>query len=255
MIALHSIPTRRGKLYYKPRPHDLLPEFPSYFKQRQPRPSYISTAHVPEDVSEPDEEASQLVESNKRKRRRILLQARKLALPTGNRCRFLRRVSFVCRNRAKSPGTHTPPDARRPDKEEQDKKGKITDMPGTDFLRGGAINAHLRRPSMTQSVDVSPQSSPRMDTGQQIPEVSSIAAGHGVIVSVNLAEPVLFLQGFDHSDATSRSTAMLRGSLHLKVLKSAKIKAVSLRFRGQATTKWPEGSSVLGALEIAVLSD
>merc|ERR1711939_506973 len=37
------------------------------------------------------------------------------------------------------------------------------------------------------------------------------------------------------------NTAMLRGSLHLRVAKSAKIKAVNLRFKGKAVTKWPEG--------------
>lgn len=118
-------------------------------------------------------------------------------------------------------------------------------MPGTDFLRGGALNAHLRRPSLHPAgSDVilnPPRKGSKADTSQRIPEVRPIAAGHGVAISVNLAEPVLFLQGFDRADSNTRSTAMLRGSLHLKVAKSAKIKAVSLKFRGQATTKWPEG--------------
>lgn len=69
-----------------------------------------------------------------------------------------------------------------------------------------------------------------------------IATGNGVSVSVAMAEPFLFLQGFEASDSSSdRSTAMLRGSLILKISKPAKIKAVTLRFRGRATTKWPEG--------------
>jgi len=68
-----------------------------------------------------------------------------------------------------------------------------------------------------------------------------IASGAGVNVSVNLAEPVLFLQGFDQTDMSSGNTAMLRGTLHLRVLKSAKIKTVTLKFRGRAITKWPEG--------------
>lgn len=34
---------------------------------------------------------------------------------------------------------------------------------------------------------------------------------------------------------------MLRGSLHLRVTKPAKIKALTLKFRGKAVTKWPEG--------------
>lgn len=74
------------------------------------------------------------------------------------------------------------------------------------------------------------------------PTERPIASGNGVSVSVAMAEPFLFLQGFEAGDLSSnRSTAMLRGSLILKVSKVAKIKAVTLRFRGRAVTKWPEG--------------
>lgn len=74
-----------------------------------------------------------------------------------------------------------------------------------------------------------------------------LASGNGVSMSIALAEPVLYLQGFDQSDASNRTTTMLRGSFHLKVLKSAKIKAVTLKFRGKAETEWPEGLSILHA--------
>jgi hypothetical protein len=80
------------------------------------------------------------------------------------------------------------------------------------------------------------------DISHRIPEEKPLASGNGVSVGIALAEPVLFLQGFDNGDLqANRSTAMLRGSLHLKVSKPAKIKSVTLRFRGRATTKWPEG--------------
>ena len=68
-----------------------------------------------------------------------------------------------------------------------------------------------------------------------------IASGNGVSISIALAEPMLFLQGFDQADASNRTTSMLRGSLHLHVSKSAKIKAVTLAFRGRSETEWPEG--------------
>jgi len=61
------------------------------------------------------------------------------------------------------------------------------------------------------------------------------------IISVHLAEPVLYLSGFEASEYTDRSPAMLRGSLILKLLKPAKIKAVTLVFKGRARTEWPEG--------------
>jgi hypothetical protein len=73
-------------------------------------------------------------------------------------------------------------------------------------------------------------------------EEKPLASGTGVTVSISLAEPFLFLQGFEQSDLqASRSTAMLRGSLRIRVTKPTKIKAVSLKFKGTATTKWPEG--------------
>ncbi|KAG8530481.1 uncharacterized protein KY384_004984 [Bacidia gigantensis] len=68
-----------------------------------------------------------------------------------------------------------------------------------------------------------------------------IAAGNGVSLSISLAEPVLFLQGFDPSELANQTTSMLRGSFQLRVSKTAKIKTVSLSFRGRAETEWPEG--------------
>ena len=73
-------------------------------------------------------------------------------------------------------------------------------------------------------------------------EERPIASGNGVSVGLHLAEPVLFLQGFETAEHTSPAhTAMLRGSLHIRVQKSAKIKAVTLKFKGKSITKWPEG--------------
>jgi hypothetical protein len=74
-----------------------------------------------------------------------------------------------------------------------------------------------------------------------IPDEKPIASSTGVSMSINLAEPVLFLQGFQEGENAVRSTAMLRGALHLKVTKTVKLKTVSLSFKGKATTKWPEG--------------
>lgn len=68
-----------------------------------------------------------------------------------------------------------------------------------------------------------------------------IAAGNGVSMGIHLAEPVLFLQGFENTETAPGNTAMLRGSLHIRVQKSAKIKAVTLKFKGKAITRWPEG--------------
>lgn len=72
-------------------------------------------------------------------------------------------------------------------------------------------------------------------------EDKPLASGNGISVGVSLTEPVLFLQGFEQSNTSERSTAMLRGTLNLKVTKASKIKAITLKFRGKAITKWPEG--------------
>jgi len=76
-----------------------------------------------------------------------------------------------------------------------------------------------------------------------IPEEKPLASSAGVSVGINLAEPVLFLQGFQEGENAPRNTAMLRGVIHLKITKNTKLKAVTLKFKGTATTKWPEGVS------------
>lgn len=127
----------------------------------------------------------------------------------------------------------------------------------------GPVNHHLQRPRLGSDVrhtsTASGQSdlsvhyngvSPRMDSAvvdsnvipaMDLQDEKPIASGNGVSMAVHLAEPVLFLQGFDNSENAPGNTAMLRGSLHLRVQKSAKIKAVTLKFKGRAVTKWPEG--------------
>lgn len=68
-------------------------------------------------------------------------------------------------------------------------------------------------------------------------EEKPLASGNGVTVEVHLAEPVLFLQGFENQEAVPGNAVMLRGSLHVRVQKSAKIKAITLKFNGRAITK------------------
>ncbi|KAL1302301.1 hypothetical protein AAFC00_002716 [Neodothiora populina] len=113
---------------------------------------------------------------------------------------------------------------------------------------GGSSSGTASRPSLVDDVyhGRSRENSVRSSTASHVmlgtdPNDKPLVSGSGVSVSINLAEPVLFLQGFDQSDHTDRNTAMLRGTLHLRVTKSAKIKAVTLKFKGRALTKWPEG--------------
>ena len=110
---------------------------------------------------------------------------------------------------------------------------------------GGPISGMIHRPSLAENVRTASRdsvASTRSMTGiSGLEEEKPLASGNGVSLSISLAEPVLFLQGFDHSELGNQTTTMLRGSFHLRVSKSAKIKAISLAFRGRAETEWPEG--------------
>lgn len=78
----------------------------------------------------------------------------------------------------------------------------------------------------------------------EMPE-KPVASGSGMSCSILLAEPNVFLAGFDHSNDTGleshNATALLRGKLQLNVTKNAKIKSVTLKLVGKARTEWPEG--------------
>ncbi|KAJ5332274.1 hypothetical protein MYU51_007361 [Penicillium brevicompactum] len=68
-----------------------------------------------------------------------------------------------------------------------------------------------------------------------------VATGSGISVGIALTEPVLYLQGYDQHDPSSKKSAILRGQIHLKVTKTIKIKKISVCFRGHAQTDWPDG--------------
>ena len=123
---------------------------------------------------------------------------------------------------------------------------RISGPPRAPTAIGGPVSGMLHRPALVESVRTASQTSARSngsDEGTTTPIVEErpLASGNGVALSISLAEPVLFLQGFDHSELSEQTTTMLRGSFHLRVSKSAKIKAISLSFKGRAETEWPEG--------------
>lgn len=72
-----------------------------------------------------------------------------------------------------------------------------------------------------------------------------VASGSGVSCSIILAEPNIFLTGFEHDghprNDAANSTALLRGKLQLNISKNVKIKSVTLKLHGRARTEWPEG--------------
>lgn len=76
-----------------------------------------------------------------------------------------------------------------------------------------------------------------------------VATGSGISVGIALTEPVLYLQGYDQHDPSSKKSAILRGQIHLKVTKCIKIKKISVCFRGHAQTDWPDGIVTLSVLD------
>lgn len=111
-------------------------------------------------------------------------------------------------------------------------------------------NGHSRHLSLPQPINGAPPpwSSSRNGDLRSVegpltsekPQASS--SGGAVTMTIQLAEPMLFLQGFSQNDHSDRAPAMLRGSLVLRIAKPTKIKTISLTFRGKARTEWPEGN-------------
>ena len=109
----------------------------------------------------------------------------------------------------------------------------------------GPVSGLLHRPHLENDVrraSVSSNHQPEIPINTtNFADEKPVANANGVAVIISLAEPVLFLQGYDQNDPTAHSTTMLRGSLLLRVTKQAKLKSISLNFRGKSETEWPEG--------------
>jgi hypothetical protein len=85
---------------------------------------------------------------------------------------------------------------------------------------------------------------PVMVHAKSMPPEKPLISGSGITCSIELAEPYVYLSGFDHDGrhaTTQNVAAIIRGKLVLNVQKSTKIRAVTLRFYGKARTEWPEG--------------
>lgn len=120
---------------------------------------------------------------------------------------------------------------------------------------GGPVSGVTQRPSLSESMRTASSTSAKSNgSNPGYSEEKPIASGNGVSISISLAEPALYLQGFDQADFASRATTMLRGTFHLKVSKSAKIKSITLNFRGRAETEWPEGTRSCNRLVILRLT-
>ena len=248
----------------------------SYFRPRIARPFVLRIAHVTAESPTPSPTATQATDltarpytpsfttpiissttlSPQRKRRKIF-SIYKLAGSKENALRFLRHFSAISvssdSTNVKSVSTRTEPHrfsriSASPSTVSDMLSGAVDSdaHSRTNSRGGGPVSALGRRPGLTDDIRTASNESTQSTMSSvlypgAIGDEKPVASGNGLAISIALAEPVLFLQGFDHTDDSSRTTTMLRGSLHLKVSKSAKIKAISLKFKGKAETEWPEG--------------
>lgn len=79
-----------------------------------------------------------------------------------------------------------------------------------------------------------------IDASFNIPENELINSG-SISLSIILAEPVIYLRGFNSQEYLERLPSLLRGTLVVRVNKPSKIRSISLTFKGTAKTEWPEG--------------
>ena len=256
--------SERGRLYYLPESlHQAInleeTPVPQVFQTRTLRPHRIHIARVAAEVPS---------KAVRKSRKTVSVFFGKLAGSKDNAKRFFR--SFIAfpldtgikpaqlpdpvkkpkpkRPLSWAPGSSPEPDRRRHTLlfRRESKRRSTTEImrPNIRHSVAGPIGVAAPHPIFTDEENNS--SSPALEnlpnTGQRIPDEKPVASGNGVSIGIALAEPFLFLQGFEQGDLSANpSTAMLRGSLHLKVTKAAKLKAVTLKFMGKATTKWPEG--------------
>ena len=238
MAGCLELRSRRGRLYYRPPGHStpIDDSSPGYFRARSFRFSRLSA-----DLRIPDPSTKRIWES---------LAGSTLAKSKDQAKRLL--------NYWSSPATESlSPILTRHDTSTKLVSGEA--MTSVDGARrvvgrpsstvGGPISGIIHRPSLVQ--DIRRDSATSISSnGSSPPTISSmgeerpIASGNGVSLSIALAEPVLFLQGMDQSELGNQTTTMLRGTFHLRVSKSAKIKTISLAFRGRAETEWPEGEAL-----------
>ncbi|OOQ82969.1 arrestin domain protein [Penicillium brasilianum] len=170
---------------------------------------------------------------------------RKLAGPRENAKRFLR-----LRSAGVQPPTPPPQQRLNPRCSGARPVSEIIFSSGhTREFQRSSEEGDMRSDSSSMATDILARALPEHTT--VVPELSTpfpplrnekiVATGSGLTVGIALTEPVLFLQGYDQHDPSTKKSAILRGQIHLKVTKCVKIKKISICFRGHAQTDWPDG--------------
>lgn len=254
MTGYLELKSRRGRLYYHPPGHSTRTSEPplSYLRSRASLQQLLRFSRDSADSHAPDPSTKRIWEG---------LAASTLVRSKDQARRFLHYWS--------APATELPSASLNRQDTSTYSISRAAMASGDGTRRGGArsgsivggpISGMVHRPSLVQDVrrDSANSISSNGSGAATIPnmeEEKPIASGNGVSLSIALAEPVLFLQGMDQSELGNQTTTMLRGTLHLRVSKSAKIKTISLAFRGRAETEWPEGGSLPSCIAVRYRSD
>ncbi|KAK9470221.1 uncharacterized protein V1510DRAFT_370687 [Dipodascopsis tothii] len=103
------------------------------------------------------------------------------------------------------------------------------------------LSTPIQAPASYPSIPSPQLSASNLSTA--IPNEKPLASTNGgsLAITIALAEPILFLQGFDRTEFSHHTPAMLRGTLHVTITKATKIKSIMLNFSGRGRTNWPEG--------------
>jgi arrestin-related trafficking adapter 3/6 len=235
--GFQQVRSSRGRLYYLPGPPTIT----------TPTPTSLCRASV-----HADHRASDSHPLAARTARTFRLHIGTLARSRESAKRFLRlSLSQHSSQQITSPGTSQLPLEVVP------RVGGVQDMVTADgggqspvrrdrseLSVGGPVRSMVHRPQLVEELrTVSGQtySAENSTFVSALCDEKPIASANGLSISISLAEPVLYLQGFDQNDSTSGTTTMLRGSLHLHVTKQTKLKSISLNFKGRSETEWPEG--------------
>ncbi|KAI0166194.1 hypothetical protein GGR57DRAFT_16296 [Xylariaceae sp. FL1272] len=249
-----------GNIIYRPRPEqrsncqsNTLPS--PQIRARSRRPQSVQVVSYPAGYipSEVRADLAKSKRSTKSTRRRSVNETLRLEDPTGNSAsrRVFEKVLAPFKLSTSHPNTaethipssppHSPTEAT-----------PVSVQPGTDIfamlsvpppstgfgLRSTALsNAHRNSIASVRSAKAV------MSSVTEVPK--PVASGSGVQCSIILAEPNIFLTGFEHDGhprhESANSTALLRGKLQLDISKNVKLKSITLKLHGKARTEWPEG--------------
>ena len=243
--GFQQIRSSQGRLFYLPAsPTNSIPTYPGFFRSRTPRPTCLCIASVGADT------CSRRQPLGASRKGQLLF--RTLARSRESAKRFLRL----------SLSQHSSQPAIIPSTPQSLSEGAARSESGQDMVSadggrhspvrrerggssvGGPVSGMVHRPQLVEEVRTASYQPKHSETSAPVSALCDekpIASGNGLSISISLAEPVLYLQGFDQNDSTSGTTTMLRGSLHLHVTKQAKLKSISLNFKGRSDTEWPEG--------------